>query len=152
MFKTRGGGGGQRPFEQCSKKHPKWYPGTSLTGVWVLEMLSHLKTGEKSEQTLTLREKQQKRLTRNCTFPTITFYSLINSITRLINRGNQWISDPLIISVIIKHLHDLSSENSETEKRESVKTGKNETETETEKRERVKTGKNETSNCTFVTC
>ena len=31
MFKTRGGGGGQRPFEQCSKKHPKWYPGTSLT-------------------------------------------------------------------------------------------------------------------------
>ena len=30
MFKTRGGAGGQRPFEQCSKKQTKWYPGASL--------------------------------------------------------------------------------------------------------------------------
>ena len=35
MFKTRGGGG-QRPFEQCSKKHPKWSPGTSLTVWWMV--------------------------------------------------------------------------------------------------------------------
>ena len=36
MFKTRGGAGGQRPFEQCSKKHPKWSPGASLRGYLVL--------------------------------------------------------------------------------------------------------------------
>ena len=56
----------------------------------------------------------------------LTSSSFINTITRLIKRANnQWISDPLIISVIIKHLHDPLQENEEAEKRKTeIKTGK----------------------------
>ena len=42
MFKNGGGRGGQRPFEQCSKKQTKWYPGVSLTCVQVSQLCALL--------------------------------------------------------------------------------------------------------------
>ena len=67
MFKTRGGGG-QRPFEQCSKKLHYWYRMASLTRdavlQWVTEKCLTCFKFHKTEKQLNSRDTSMARKDR----------------------------------------------------------------------------------------
>ena len=52
MFKTKGGAGGQRLFEQCSKKLRIWYRLAPLTHQVVLGLTSDLRTSSLAQKTI----------------------------------------------------------------------------------------------------
>ena len=78
---------------------------------------------------LTINFWERKRGEKTATLNISNISSLISTITWVINQGNQWISNPLIISVIIKHLNGLikmkKKQKTKREKQREGKTWKN---------------------------